>query len=92
MTVTLQITLYSKPDCHLCTQLQEDLAWLRRDLADIGPFDVQVVDITTDAQLHEQFRLFIPVLDIGGALIYPPHELLTLRRQLLAALRSQPAA
>lgn len=92
MAATLQLTLYSKPGCHLCTQLHDDLTWLRRDLAAYGAWEVTEVDITTDAQLYEQFRYLIPVLDLGGVLHYPPHDLLHLRRALQDALRAQSAA
>ncbi len=92
MTMSLQVVLLTKPDCSLCVRLQEDLAWLQRDLAAHGRFDVTLRDISTDAQLHEQFRLFVPVLEIAGVLNYPPHDVLQLRRELISAFQAQTAA
>jgi hypothetical protein len=87
----IQVTLFTKPDCPLCTQLQEDLAWLHRDLSAQHPFDVTLCDISTDAARHAQFHLFVPVLEIAGALYYPPHDLVQLRRLLVAAGTAQTA-
>jgi len=78
----MQITLYTKPDCHLCDEL-------KRDLADLQPefgFTLHERDILADADLEQQFQYLVPVLEIDGrALLYPPHDWLTLRSTLHAA-------
>jgi glutaredoxin len=55
------VTLYSKPDCHLCVEAQSVL----RDLApDLG-FELEEVDITTDEALHRAYFERIPVVTLG---------------------------
>ncbi len=84
----MQITLYTKPNCHLCEQLQDDLAWVQREV----DFTVTSVDITGDPALMNQFQYLIPVLEIAGVLYYPPHDLLQLRQRLLDAVRANAAS
>jgi hypothetical protein len=80
----MQITLYSKPNCSLCEQLQDDLTWLQREM----DFTVSTRDINNDPALQAQFQYLIPVLEIAGAFYYPPHDLLQLRHHLLTAVRA----
>lgn len=77
----MQITLYTKPNCSLCEILQDDLTWLQREIN----FTVNTQEISTDAALTAQFQYMVPVLEIAGALYYPPHDLLQLRQRLLTA-------
>ena len=63
MAAVPQLTLYTKPDCHLC---EEALATLER-LGRRYPHALQTVDITSDPSLLERFRYRIPVLVIGGS-------------------------
>ncbi len=83
----MQITLYSKPNCSLCEILRDDLVWLQRQIN----FTVTTQDISTDAALTEQFKYLVPVLEIAGALYYPPHDLLQLQQRLLTAAKSNAA-
>lgn len=77
----MQITLYTKPDCHLCDEL-------KRDLADLQPefgFALHERNILEDADMQSRFQYLIPVLEIEGrTLLYPPHDWLTLRNALSA--------
>lgn len=76
----LQVTLYTKADCHLCDELKADLATLAWNL------DVREVDIEEDAQTYQRFRHLIPVLEIEGyPLLYPPHDRHTLTQALARA-------
>jgi arsenate reductase-like glutaredoxin family protein len=79
----MQITIYSKPNCSLCDNLLDDLAWLQRELE----FTVISHDITTDPMLKEKFQYFVPVLEIGDALYNPPHDLLQTRQRIITAIR-----
>jgi arsenate reductase-like glutaredoxin family protein len=83
MSHPIQITLYSKPNCSLCDNLLADLAWLQRELA----FTVTTENINDDPALKEKFQYLIPVLEIGGTLYNPPHELLQTRQRIINALR-----
>jgi hypothetical protein len=84
----MQITLYTKPDCPLCEHLQNDLAWVQREV----DFTVALQDINSDPALFAQFQYLIPVLEIAGVLYYPPHDLLQLRQRLLDAARANAAS
>ncbi len=76
------VTLYTKPDCPLCTELKADLLTLQ---VEIG-FSLQERNIETNAADFARYRYLIPVLDIeGGPILYPPHEWLFVRQALLAA-------
>lgn len=78
----MQITLYTKPDCHLCDELKRDLADLQSEFG----FSVQECNILEDADLQSRFQYLIPVLEIEGrTLLYPPHDWLTLRNALSSA-------
>ena len=83
MNSPLQITLYSKPGCGLCDELLADLVWLQRELA----FTVVSHNINDDPALKEKFQYLIPVLDIGGTLYNPPHDLLQTRQRIISATR-----
>jgi glutathione S-transferase len=56
------ITLYSKPDCHLCVQARVALVGLQPDLG----FEISEVDITTDEALHRAYFERIPVVVLDG--------------------------
>jgi glutaredoxin len=56
------ITLYSKPDCHLCVDAR---AILSRVQADVG-FELRELDITTDETLHRAYFERIPVVALEG--------------------------
>lgn len=55
---TATITVYSKPDCHLCA---DAMSILRRLQADIG-FLLQELDITAEEGLHRAYFERIPVI------------------------------
>ncbi|HEV7938716.1 MAG TPA: glutaredoxin family protein [Solirubrobacteraceae bacterium] len=55
------LTLYSKPDCHLCVEAQDVLRKLRSELG----FELSEVDITTDEALHRAYFERIPVVALG---------------------------
>jgi hypothetical protein len=54
------LVLYSRPGCHLCELLLEQLHPL---LA--GRADVEIVDVSRDADLERRYGLRIPVLAHG---------------------------
>jgi glutaredoxin len=55
------LTLYSKPDCHLCVEARVALLELRPELG----FELREVDITTDEALHRAYFERIPVVALG---------------------------
>jgi hypothetical protein len=60
--MTLRVTLYTKPGCHLCEQAEADLVRLRVR----HPHSLELVDISADAQLMREYGERIPVLSVGG--------------------------
>lgn len=55
------VTLYGKPDCHLCVEAQSALQKLRSELG----FELSEVDITLDEALHRTYFERIPVVTLG---------------------------
>lgn len=56
------LVLYSKPGCHLCDVLKQELARI-----DLGrPVALEVIDISGDAKLTELYGKRIPVLAAAG--------------------------
>ncbi len=62
MSFATVVTLYTKPDCHLCEQAREAIEDVRAEL----PFELVVRDITLDEQLHRAYFERIPVVSIDG--------------------------
>ena len=57
-----QVTLYTKPGCHLCEEMKSEI--VRANCAEA--FDFTEVNIENDAELFARYRLDIPVLLIDG--------------------------
>ncbi len=57
----MELILYSRQDCHLCHEMEQDLARLIRR----HPVSVRVVDVDTDPELRRRYGLRIPVLVAG---------------------------
>jgi glutaredoxin len=56
------LTLYSKPDCHLCDDALEILTRLQAELG----FQLVERDITLDDDLHRAYFERIPVITLDG--------------------------
>jgi glutaredoxin len=56
------LTVYSKPDCHLCA---EAMSVLRRLQAELG-FVLKELDISADEALHRAYFERIPVVALDG--------------------------
>ncbi|HXF62900.1 MAG TPA: glutaredoxin family protein [Caldilineaceae bacterium] len=86
-----RVVLYTKPGCCLCDRLKADLAWLHEE----APFVLEERNIEEDAEAAERFRYLVPVLAVGeeaedAIYLYPPHDLLQIRRVLLEAGPTRP--
>jgi len=55
-----RLQLYSRPGCHLCERLLEELA-----PKVLGRAQIEVVNIDSDPELKKRFGLRIPVLAAG---------------------------
>ena len=62
MTTRARIILYSKPGCHLCEVMKEEMA--KADCADL--YQLEEINIESDAELFSRYRHDIPVLMIDG--------------------------
>jgi glutaredoxin len=60
--LSARVTLYTKPDCHLC---EAALAVLREVQAE-HEFELEVRDITLDDALHRAYFERIPVVSVDG--------------------------
>ena len=73
------ITLYSRPGCHLCEEAKAAIAPLLRELGVV----LREVNIDEDAILKERYGSDIPVLFIGAHKAAKHHvDLVQFRRQL----------
>jgi hypothetical protein len=59
-----QLRIYSRPGCHLCEQMLEDLMPLVR-----GRLEIEVVNIDDDADLGREYGTRIPVIEFAGQFI-----------------------
>ena len=83
------IILYTKPGCHLCDGVLEDLRLLGYEMDLI----VETVDITSAPALLERFQTLIPVVDVdGGPLLTPPITIRRLREARADVYASSDAA
>ncbi len=58
----MRVTLYGKPDCHLCDDVKAVLERLAQEYG----LAIEVVDITQDTGLWERYWDAIPVVEIEG--------------------------
>ena len=57
-----QITIYSKPDCHLCDVAKEVVERCRKSV----DFALEVVDISRNPELFARYHNDIPVILLDG--------------------------
>jgi len=57
-----KITIYSKPDCHLCERAKEVVERCKGKV----DFTLEVVDISQTPELLERYRNDIPVILLDG--------------------------
>jgi glutathione S-transferase len=74
------VTLYARPDCHLCDEARAAIAALQGELP---PFELREVNIDEDDELHARYLERIPVVEVDGGVV---SELILDRARLLARL------
>lgn len=57
-----QLTLYSRPDCHLCDDMKTTIKKFSKKIS----VDLRIVDISNNATLETQYGQEIPVLFVDG--------------------------
>ena len=58
-----RVTIYSKPDCHLCDRAKEVVERCQQNV----DFILEVVDISRNAELLARYRNDIPVILLDGS-------------------------
>jgi len=79
--MTLRVTLYTRPGCHLCEQAVADLERLRRR----HPHTLEEIDIGVDPELSSRYGERIPVLLVNGRQYAAPLPSTVLERALAEA-------
>jgi len=62
VSTVIRLTLYGRPDCHLCHEMREVVDDVGRELA----VEVDEVDVDEDAALTAAYGWDIPVLLVNG--------------------------
>jgi hypothetical protein len=61
----MNLVVYTRPDCGLCTEMLDELAHLLED----RPIRVDVVDVDSDPALAQRYGMRIPVLCADGEFV-----------------------
>ncbi len=81
----IEVTLYSRKDCHLCDIAQKDLNELQSTL----PHNLTIVDVDNDVKLRNLYGFNVPVVLIGPYKLSAPIEKKDLEISLKAVQQSQ---
>lgn len=76
----IEVTLYSRQDCHLCEQVQADLSALQTEV----PHRLTIVDVDSSPKLRKEFGFEVPVVQAGPYQLKAPIT----RQDLLITLKS----
>ncbi len=74
----ITVTLYSRPECHLCEQAKTDLVSIQSQV----PHQLLEVNIDSDPALQKKFLTEIPVVEVGSYRLKAPFS----RAELLITL------
>ncbi len=81
----ITVTLYSRSDCHLCQQAEEDLKALQEKV----PHRLVVIDVDSDPVLQKAFGFEVPVIEVGPYRLRAPFSRQDLNMTLGAAADRQ---
>lgn len=81
----VNVTVYSKKDCHLCDIAKETLLKIQQEL----PFSLNEIDIEKDKTAFEKYKYLIPVIEIDGERVFNYRINETEMKKILR-LKSQP--
>ena len=60
------ITLYGRPGCHLCDDVEQSIRAVGRDI----PLTLEVVNISNRPELEEKYLFTIPVVAVDGEVVF----------------------
>ena len=63
MNGTIQIDVYSRPNCHLCDEAKHTIERVRQRY----PFSLRLINIEEDPALESKYGTEIPVIFINGS-------------------------
>jgi len=66
----IEVTLYSRTDCHLCEQARLELDGMQSEV----PHRLVIVDVNSDPVLQKEFGFNIPVIKVGPYKLQAPIE------------------
>jgi len=81
----VEVTLYTRKDCHLCELAQQYLEELQNSI----PHTLLTIDVDTDSSFKKQYGLNVPVVLVGPYKLTAPIEKRDLEIALLATQHSQ---
>jgi uncharacterized membrane protein len=81
----IEVTLYSREDCHLCELALAELNSLQERL----PHKLIIVDVDEDTELRKKYGFNVPVIVVGPYTIQAPIERTDLEITLRAAMHRQ---
>lgn len=61
----VNVTIYSKKDCHLCDVAKETLLRIQKEYG----FSLIEIDIEKDRAIFEKYKYLIPVIEIDGEIV-----------------------
>jgi coenzyme F420-reducing hydrogenase gamma subunit len=62
----VEVTLYSRPGCHLCETALLQLEELSKKLSAVAEIGITEITITSDPSLEKKYSEYIPVILIDG--------------------------
>jgi hypothetical protein len=77
-----EVTLYGRPDCHLCDVAREEILAIARGFPEL---ELREVDIERDDGLMAAYLERIPVVEVDGEIV---SELQLDRHELISALHT----
>ena len=77
----INVTLFSRQNCHLCDEAEKDLAELQEKF----PHKLFVIDIESDPDLLRTYAFEIPVIKVGPYTLKAPFDVKKLEVTLGAA-------
>jgi hypothetical protein len=77
-----EVTLYGRPDCHLCDVAREEILAIAREFPEL---ELREVDIERDDGLMAAYLERIPVVEVDGEIV---SELQLDRHELISALHT----
>ena len=63
--MSLTVTIYMRPGCHLCTEATDRV----RAIAGESTVEIDERNIENDDELHRQYLELIPVIEIDGEIV-----------------------